>query len=592
MTSATDTRSPARRDSRGLTLWIALALIVGTLAAYAPVLSFDFVGIDDPLYVSENPHVAGGLTLAGFWWAFSTWHGGYWIPLTWLSYMLDVQLWGPGAAGHHVTNVLLHVANTALLFALLGRMTRAPWRSVFVAALFALHPLHVESVAWITERKDVLSTALMLLAIWAYVAYVRRPRRGGYVLVGMLFGLSLMAKPMMVTLPFVLLLLDVWPLGRWALRGGETRGSRATRRSSWNTVLPLVWEKVPLLALSLGASVVAYLAQRYGGAVGGLERYPLGLRIENAVVSYAVYILKTIWPAGLSAIYPFPHSIPAWQVVGAAVFLVALSVLFLHRAGNRPPLAVGWLWYLGTLVPVIGVVQVGIQGMADRFTYVPLIGLFVIAAWAVPDRPPAHHSTWRVTTAAAGVCLIAACVAATRAQMTYWKDNVALWTRVMQVTQGMSALAAHLNLGATLRDQGRLDEAARHFADALAIDPHSATAWAGQGLVQERQGRVAEAMASYGSALAIDAALPEVHNNLGVLLAKQGRLVEATDHFAAAVRLKPEFELALVNLGLGLVRTGRADEAVPVLTEALRLNSANQVARDALASLRRGPGSR
>ncbi len=592
MTSRKDTRPSARPHPKGLSLGIAFALAAGTLAVYAPARSLDFVGIDDPLYVSENARVAAGLTVGGARWAFATWHGGYWIPLTWVSYMLDVELWGPGAAGHHVTNVLLHAANSVLLFVLLGRLTRAPWRSAFVAALFALHPLHVESVAWITERKDVLSTAFMLLAIWAYVAYVRRPRRAGYALVGALFGLSLMAKPMTVTLPFVLLLLDVWPLCRWAPGGGGTGGPRAKRPSSWSALRPLVWEKVPLLALSLGASVVAYLAQRHAGAVGGLEGFPLGLRIQNAVVSYAVYLLRTIWPAGLAAVYPFPDSIPVWQVAAAAALLAALSILFLRRAVGHLPLAVGWLWYLGTLVPVIGVVQVGIQGMADRFTYVPLIGVFIVAAWAVPERLTAGRSTWRLATGAAGACLVAACLVATRAQIAYWKDNVALWTRVIQVTQGMSALDAHLTLGATLRDQDRLDEAARHFAEALEIDPRSAVAWAGSGLVLERQGRDAEAMTAYESALALDAALPEVHNNLGVLLARQGRLAEATEHFAAAARLEPGFELALVNLGLGLMRTGRGDEAAAALTEALRLNPGNQVARDALASLRRGPGAR
>jgi hypothetical protein len=352
---------------------IALALVAITLAVYLPVRQFGFVNFDDPDYVSANAHIAHGLTRAAVLWAFTTGYAANWHPLTWLSHMIDVQVFGVNAGPQHLVNLLLHVLNTLLLFGLLHRMTGARGRSAFVAALFAVHPLHVESVAWIAERKDVLSTLFWMLTMWAYVAYVRRPSWARYLGVAIAFALGLMAKPMLVTLPAVLLLLDVWPLGRT----GVTRLLRPRRA--------LVLEKLPLFALAAVSSVMTFLVQRRGGAVSTVDQYPWASRVANALVEYVVYLGRMCWPARLSIFYPYSQSLPGWSVAGSLVLLVALSVAVFRAGGRRPYLVVGWLWYVVTLVPVIGLIQIGTQARADRYTYVPLIGIFIMAAWGLPD---------------------------------------------------------------------------------------------------------------------------------------------------------------------------------------------------------------
>jgi protein O-mannosyl-transferase len=613
--------APARgRVSSWMVVAILVALVALNLAVFAPVRHYDFIQLDDPAQVSENTNVAGGLTWAGVAWAFTSARAGYWMPLVWLSHMLDVQLYGMNAGPHHVTNLVLHIACTLLLFGLLLRMTGAAGRSAFVAALFAVHPLHVESVAWITERKDVLSTVFWMLTLWAYVAYVRRPERWRYGLVCVSFALGLMAKPMLVTLPAVMLLLDVWPLGRLGRReAGDGRREAEGGRREWG---PVIREKIPLLALAMAAGIVAFLTQRGSGAVGNLEVFPLGLRVQNALVSYVAYLGKMVWPTRLTAFYPYPASLPAWSVAGSALLLIVVSVAAWRAARSVPYLAVGWFWYLGTLVPVIGVVQVGIQSMADRFTYVPLVGIFIAIAWGVPDA----LGRWRVpgrrtAVPALAAAIVIACAVGAHVQVAYWQDSVAMWTRTTEIAMNTDAYHAHIALGQTLRAQGRMGEAIGHFSEAVRLQPASSEAQYELGATLASQGRedeaiarlldavrlrpdfaeahidlgalfsrrqkTDEAIAHYQAGLRIRPDLAEAHNNLGALLAGQGRMAEALPHFADAVRLKPDFEYARVNLGLALASAGRSAEALHEFEAALRINPANDTARRAADGLRR-----
>ena len=581
---------------KGRAMWACPALIVATLMVYAPVPHYDFVSWDDPIYVSENPHVAAGLTWQGVSWAFTTGHAGYWMPPIWLSYMLDVRFYGLNAGGHHVTNLLLHIANTLLLFGLFHRMTGALGRSAFVAGLFALHPLHVESVAWVTERKDVLSTFFGILTLWAYVAWVRRPSRGRYFGVLVLLALSLMAKPMLVTLPLVLLLLDFWPLGR------VPTGAGRDQRAAW---LRLAREKLPLFAIILVSSIVTFLAQRSGGAVADLGALPLSFRVSNALVSYVVYIGKAVWPVRLANFYPLPKSLSGWSILGAILALAVVSVLVMRAARRYPYLPVGWLWYLVTLVPVIGLVQVGRQVMADRFTYVPLIGLFMMVAWGIPDLLAGWPTRRIPLAAAAGLILMVYAITA-RGQVEFWKDSTSLWTRALEVTTDNAV--AHNNLGRILFLQGNFDEAVAHYTEALRLAPDDAdthnnlaNALARHGTVAEalthysealritpdfaeahnnmanalaRQGRVAEALANYSEALRIKPEYAEAHNGFGALLAGQGRSGEALAHYSEAVHIDPNYAEAHNNMGALLLGQGKTDEAIREFSEAVRINPA------------------
>ncbi len=576
--------SVSKTDSArsGLAIAVMALLIAAIVIVYAPVRHYDFVQVDDPKYVTENPNVAQGLTLPGIVWAFTARHGGYWIPLTWLSYMVDVQISGMNAGALHVTNVLLHIANSLLLFGLLWSMTGALGRSAFVAALFAIHPLHVESVAWITERKDVLSTLFWLLAIWAYVAYVRRPGVGHYLMVLVWFALGLMAKPMLVTLPFALLLLDVWPLRRVDLGAGTAgrfKNALMGRRTVW---VRLVREKVPMIALAAVLSAVTFTAQ--GEAVAGLDVFPFVLRIENALISNVAYLGKMIWPAHLVVLYSFPQSIPGWTTAGAFLVLVAISAVAVLAARRRPYLAVGWLWYLGTLVPVIGLVQVGLQSMADRFTYVPLIGIFIIVAWGAWDLLERVPYRRIALPAAAGIAVLT-CTVIARGQVQYWKDNVTLWTHETEFTLNMDTYHAHISLGTILRDQGRFDEAFGHFSEAMRLNPDSAEAQHEMGLLLARQGKFDEAIASLFEAVRLKADFPEAQRDLGLMLSRQRRAGEAIDHLSIAVRLKPASAEWNYELGLALENQGKFDDAIAHMSEAVRLKPDLAEAQNSLGSI-------
>jgi Tfp pilus assembly protein PilF len=549
---------------------LALLLGVAVLAVFWPALGHDFVNYDDDLYVTRNPWVQQGLTGASVRWALTTDAASNWHPLTWLSHQLDWELWGPAPRGHHATSVALHAVNTLLLFGLLGAMTASPWRSALVAALFGLHPLHVESVAWVAERKDVLSACLWLLTTLAYVAYARRP--GGVRLLAVTLGLTLglMAKPMVVTLPFTLLLLDYWPLGRW-------RHARDLR--------PLVWEKLPLFVLVAVASVVTWRVQHAAGAVIPL---PLENRVGHAVVTYVAYLWKMLWPASLAPMYVHPGSEAPGRVFACAVLLALVTAVAVWQRRSRPFLLVGWLWYLGTLVPVIGLVQVGATAMADRFTYIPLIGVFVALAWLVPVSPAPRP------VAAAAVAVLALLAVRARAQVGVWRDSATLFAHALSVDEGnplahvnlaveldargdANGAAAHLEralvlrpdmltariaLGNNLVRRGRADEAIAQYRAAIASDPTSARALNNLGWLQLQLGRLDEAIDSLERALRIDPGLATAHNDLGMARARRGESAAARAHFERAVAADPGYADAHNNLAAMLLSEGRVDEAV------------------------------
>jgi Flp pilus assembly protein TadD len=521
---------------------IALVLVAGTVALFAGALPRTFINFDDDTYVTENPHVLAGVTAQGTAWALTTFKGSNWHPITWLSHMIDAQAFGQEAVKHHVVNLLLHATNVALLFLVLTSMTGAVWPSACAAALFAVHPLHVESFAWIAERKDVLSTAFWLLTTAAWLRYVRAPSAGAYALVVAVYAAGLMSKPMLVTLPFTLLLLDVWPLARGPFRR--------------------VMEKLPLFAMAAASSVVTAVAQRSGGALQSLTRYPLPGRVANALISYVAYLGKAVWPARLSVFYPYrPTGLTGPATIGAALALVAISAIAWRYRQAAPYALFGWLWYLGTLAPVIGIVQVGGQSMADRYMYVPSIGLFVALAWGAADlasRGPA----WRTAIAAATVVVLAALGVASRAQLATWADRRTLFAHALDVTK--DNWLAHGNLGNALLNDGEIDGAIAQFREAVRIDPRYQDAHYNLGLAMIRLGRRDEAIAELTRAIEINPNAPNARNNLGGVYAEMGRLGEALEQTRIAVALDPTSRIARFNMANVLAQSGRDPEAIEI----------------------------
>jgi Tfp pilus assembly protein PilF len=535
---------------------LALGLAAATFALYSPVLSHDLVNYDDDYYLLRSPALRLGLTAEGFSWAFTTGYGANWFPLTWLTWMFDGWLYGPEPWGFHLSNLLLHCASTAVLFLALLAATGATGRSLVVAVVFAVHPLHVEPVAWAADRKDALSGLFWMLAIAAYVRYARRPSVGRYLPVALALALGLMSKPMLVTLPFTLLLLDVWPLGRLDFRRGAAGLGR------------LVLEKVPLLVLSAASAVVTYQVQQAGGAVRPFEAFGLETRIWNALVSYVRYIGKAVWPSGLAVFYPHPgDGLSRATGVLSLLLLLGLTVGLLAAARRlgRPYLAVGWLFFLGTLVPVLGLVQVGEQAMADRYLYVPLIGLAVIVGWGGHDllqhlRAPRHAGA--VLAAAA----TAAFAAATWTHHPVWKDSVRLFEHALAVTRENAV--AHLNLGVALLERGRLDDAGRHLEEALRIHPGAAEALGALGEVRYRQGRPDEARERFAAAVRLDPGLSRVRNAYGRFLIEQGEAEEAIAQLREAIAVDPDYAEPYNNLGAALLAQGSTAEAVDYLAKA------------------------
>jgi len=567
-------------------LIVCLLLLSITLAIYWQVGNHAFLNYDDNVYVTNNPHVLGGLTGSGVIWAFTQTEKDNWFPLTWLSHMLDWQLFGAHPMGHHLVNLLLHAANTLLLFAALRRMTGAVWRPALVSALFALHPLHVESVAWVAERKDVLSTFFGFLTLLFYAGYAERPSRSRYVVTILAFALGLMAKPMLVTLPFLLLLLDYWPLDRLALSSGDDSASKNSRKkmrpSGRLPILQSVWEKAPFFALAAIVSLVTFIFQRKAGAVATTEAFPVGSRMANALVSYLHYIRQTVWPSDLSVLYPHPGtSLPMWQAAAAGFVVLGLSVLTVALRERRY-VAVGWFWYVGTLVPVIGLVQVGIQARADRYTYMPLIGLFIMIAWGIPDlvKTWAHAQTFLAILA---TTILAALTACTWTQLSYWTDSISLFTHALKVTTGN--YTAHHDLANALADRGSSEEAILHYTEALRIKPDYADAYDNWGTVLVGQGKFAEAVDRFRMALKLKPDFAEAHSNLGLAFHRQGQLQEAIAQYREAVRLNPQYAQAHNNLAAALAETGHPDEAIAHYTEAVHLRPEYFNARNNLGSL-------
>ncbi|MCX8052487.1 MAG: tetratricopeptide repeat protein [Armatimonadetes bacterium] len=526
---------------------IIVSLVAITLVVYWQTLGFDFTNFDDNFYVTQNRNVMSGLTWENVVWAFTARHANNWHPLTWISHMMDAHFGELDPSVHHMTNVLFHVANVVLLFSVFNIMTRRVWASAFVAALFAVHPLHVESVAWISERKDVLSTFFWFLTMLAYTQYAKKPLAITYALVIVLFTLGLLSKPMLVSLPLVLLMLDYWPLGRFQV-ANLSSGRRVFRG--------LVLEKTPLLVLSLGSCVVTFWVQKSTGAVAPLDACPLGVRLANAGWAYVQYLVKTVWPVGLACYYPHPGpTLPIYQVILSALFLIVITAITIRVAGSRPYLTVGWLWYLITLVPVIGIVQVGKQAMADRYTYIPLIGIFLIVAWGARDlawRWRAKRGglpAWLSTAGAlVAIGIIAGLTAAAHKQVGYWRNDVSIWLRAIAVTKN-NALA-HYNLGTTLAELGNSEAAIRHFKKAVQADPQKI----------------------------------EAYCNLGAMLAVMGELREAAKYLRMAVKLCPKDAFSQYNLGMVLVKQGQYAEAIPHLRAALARNPSGFDYRRALES--------
>lgn len=539
-------RSPGQRK-----LVLGLLLVVVTLALYNPVSRNGFVNFDDDRYVTDNPQVRAGLRSSTISWAFTTLDLANWHPLTWLSHALDCQLFQLNPVGHHYTSLLLHASNALLLFLILQWFTGYTARSLMVAALFAVHPLNVESVAWVAERKNVLCMLFFLLALAAYGWYVRQPTVARYLAVALLFAMGLMSKPMVITLPIVLLLLDYWPLGRTHFSANVESRDEASPRFAASTqpVWRLCLEKVPLLLLSAGSAIVTMLAQRAGGAVlTSAEHSPL-LRLENVIVCYVLYIKKAFWPSHLAALYPYPHTLPAWQVAASALFLVAVTCAVLKYREHRY-LVVGWFWYLGTMVPMIGLIQVGNQAMADRYAYLPLIGLFIMIVWAAADCASARQLSANYL-ATAGLVTLLALSAVTRIQLSYWHDDFSLWSHALAVTQ--HNYVAENNLAIALTKQGRLDDAIILFRAASALEPGDAVSQLNLGIYAQQHGDFQQAAARYANVLrlATDAQIrASAYANLGTVYFALRDYPQAQQNFDSAMKLKRVFPVALLDMGL------------------------------------------
>ena len=551
---------------------ISVLLVVAVFLVFGQTLWHDFVNYDDQDYFYSNPHVKAGLTWSGVMWAFRTGYAANWHPLTWLSLMLDAQLFGPGAAGPHLTNVLLHAANTVLLFLLLKRLTGAHWRSAFVAALFALHPLHVESVAWVSERKDVLSGLFFMLALLMYARYVERiptPKaKAFYGLALLFFALGLMSKPMLVTLPFVLLLLDYWPLERFAIYDLRF------------TIRRLAWEKVPFFVLSATSCVVTFVAQK--DAVQPFDRIPMGIRAVNAMVSCVRYLLKMFWPVDLAIPYPYPAH---WSFelfwLSAAIFLAA--IVFVIWLGRRFPfLITGWFWYLGMLVPVIGLVQVGAQSMADRYTYLPLIGVFILLVWGAGEVLESWRLPKQVMWSMA-MLILAACTARTLDQLRLWQNTETLFHHTITVTKGNAV--AYYNLGEYYSGKGKLDEAVDNYLKAILIRPGYDDALNNLGVALALKGELDEAVARIRESIRYQPDKADAYYNLGNVFVMQHKPDEAISAYTGALRLKPDYPEAHNNLANLLAGQGHLEEAVKHYRETLRLNPNHEGAKKQLRAL-------
>lgn len=630
-------------DGRALRAVLGAGLTILTLATFAGLASHPFISYDDTVYITENPHVKAGFTPGSVSWALTATVAAHWHPVTWLSHMLDVELFGLDAGWHHMVSLLIHAANALLVFLLFDRITVSPWRSLVVASLFAVHPLHVESVAWAAERKDVLSTFFGLLTLIAWCGFVRSRRSANYVLACVLFALALMAKPMVVTIPLTMLLLDLWPFGRLqvARRSGERsrsahdvaevvrsagkRGASTPPGTAPRPMRDLVFEKIPFFALSAASCVATVVSSRAGGTLGTLQTYTLADRVSNAVVTYAAYLWKMIWPTSLAIFYPHQHgSIPAITTIGCTAVVFGCVALAISSVWRAPWIAFGTLWYLITLVPVIGLVQVGGQSMADRYTYVPLIGIFVAVVWSFAGAVASLPGPRATLAVAAGAAILALALEA-RAQLAYWRSDEALYTHALEVTEGN--WVAYNNLGLALFAQGRKEEAIESYQQAIRYLPSYPHALANLGYALAdrgdfpgavaaleqavmldpedsrkhfqlafafgKSGQRKEAIVHYERALALDPNVAEAHGNLANLLDREGRTAEAITHYEASLRIRPYNPIVLYNLGNTLLQSGRTQDAIARLSESVREQPDMAESRNALGSalLRAGRGA-
>ena len=566
-----------------VSLLVCLVMVLVVIGLYWRVGHYEFTEFDDSVYVSENRHVQGGLTESGLRWAFQLGDKDktYWHPLTWLSHMLDVQLYGFAPGQHHLTNVLIHILNTLLLYLLLYRMTGAVWRSAFVVALFAVHPINVESVAWVAERKNVLSTFFWMLSLLAYFLYTRRPGFFRYLPLLAVYVMGLLAKPMLVTLPFVLLLLDYWPLRRLQLP--------LFRREHRRTTARLFIEKAPLMALSALSILISSVSVRDAGNMISTESVPYTLRIANALVSYVTYIGKLIWPLNLAPYYPYPDSLSLLKIMSSALILILMSIIAWRSLKHHPYLAVGWLWFLGTLVPVSGLIQAGLwPALADRWAYLPSIGLFILAVWGAASLFRRNLYQTIGLSVVSGAVLIF-CMTVTWLQVGYWEDDVRLFTHTLKVTG--STWLAHTNLANALGRRGNIDEAIHHYQLAIqSRPPNPEGAYYNLAIALDSQGKLDEAISNYSKALDLNPGFVSAHINLGTTLARQGRISEAMQHYDEAIRLQPDSAPARINIGNALLAEGKIDDAMGYYLEAVRLDSARVEAYNnlGLALIRKG----
>jgi len=555
-------KATLERASQRLDLLLMLGLAGLVALVFAPLGRAGFIHLDDDHYVYANPMVRSGLSWRTAAWAFTAFDNANWHPLTWLSHLTDVSLFGLDAGAHHLTSVTIHAAAAAVLFLALRRLTGRPWRSAFVAALFAVHPQHVESVAWISERKDVLSGLFAALTLWAYARWLERRSFGRYVAVAVFLALGLLAKPMLVTMPFVLLLVDVWPGRR--LKGSST----APPGTRWRVLRTLVLEKAPLLVLAAASSAVTYVAQQSGGAVHATTTLPIPLRIANALVSYAIYLVKTLWPSGLGVFYPHPVRIPGWQVMGAGLLLLALSALAVRSLRRHPVVFTGWFLFVGMLVPVIGLVKVGEQARADRYTYLPLVGVFLVVSWVGTEVLRGR----RHVAGAVALTVVAACALVASAQASRWRDSETLFRHTLAVTEGNALV--HNNLGVALSEAGRAEEARALFAEAVRLDPRYPDARGNLGFALLEAGEADAALLQLEEAVRLQPDSAVHRHNLGLALARRDDPEAAVGALEEAVRLRPEYAEARNNLGVLLDRVGRSAEAEAQLREAVRLRPA------------------
>ena len=522
---------------------------IAVLVVYGQVIGHEFLLYDDKQYVYQNPMVQGGISLQGIYWAFSTFYASNWHPVTWLSHMLDQQIFGSNAGAQHLVNVLFHALNSILLFTVLRKMTGSTWRSFAVGVLFAIHPIHVESVAWLAERKDVLSLFFGLLTVWSYIRFTEKPALTTYVPVVVFFALGLMTKPILVTLPFILLLLDFWPLNRHLKSISASDVARPVETTRWKELL---LEKTPLLILSLVSCIVTIYAQSRWGSVVSLESHGPVMRIANAFSSYLVYLQKLFWPVDLAVIYPYPEFV-GYGLVGTAVLvLTAITFVVCRKASSYPYVFVGWFWFLGSMIPMIGIIQVGYQSMADRYAYLPFIGLYILLAWLFADLFKQNRKM-----------LIALCLVWTVLLMSlsfqqvgYWRDNSSLFEHAIKVTD--RNYVAYQHLAQVRLDEGKLDVALDYISEALSINPYDPKSHATMGNIYAKRGEWLRAIGSFEYALKLNPKISEVYNNLGVVYYRLGDLAKSIRSYQMALELNPDYSKAASNLEVAL-RDFRSD---------------------------------